>query len=1173
MMKKLQLFFLLFSFSFFAVYSQNYNMQNGSITTCSGNFYDSGGPTGNYANSQNFTMTINPAIPGQGIRVTFTSFHLESATWDNLKIYDGPTTASTLIGTFGGTVSPGIIESSFGNTSGSLTFVFISDNSVNHPGWAATISCFTPVFVEQYLMTNNGSATTCSGVFYDSGGQYGNYANNQNLVYTINSGTPGQKVRLTFTQLNIEESYDRLFIYDGNTTAAPLLTILSGTPTVMPIITASATNTSGSLTFRFTSDAVINTAGWAAQISCVVPETVSDVYNMQNGTVTTCSGSFYDSGGVYGYYNDNENYTMTFCPANPVTAMKITFSNFNLIAGDVLTIYDGNSTAAPILGTFTGTNNPGAVGATTNNASRCLTVRFTSNTSVIRSGWVATLSCYIPTVPNQPQFSNCSTLTANDDDAVGCAGGPCVDLSAVVSFATVAGGANTTAYNIANANCLPTFQPGTPVSVNIDDRWSSPINITFPFSFFGNTYNQLLIGSNGLLTFDLANAGGFCPWSFNAAAPNTALPRNAIFGAYHDIDPSVCGQISYFISGTAPYRTFVVTFNNVCHFSCTTLKTKQHIVLYETSNIIDVIIENKPTCTTWNSGNALIGLQNAAGTIAYVPPGRNTGPWSASNEQWRFIPDDQIAIPYTFSWQDANDNILSTNLNYTVCPTQTTTYTAHLEYSILGQNFVKEEDVVITYTGAATVQANQPNPMQTCLKFGAAVFDLTQAAPQVIGNQTNVSISYYTSQANADAGTNPLTNAQASFFAVSQNYVVWIRVDDNTNTGCYALTSLQLQIVPENQYPVTQPGNLTVCANAINSLVGTFNLSVQTPIISSGLPNTVTYHLTLADAESGSFAITNIQNFNNTVNNQVIYARVENSFGCYNTTSFMLIVNPLPVSTVTMSQSVCNLGNGTGVFNLPNIGNFTTRYYTTLAAAQAGGSNFITNPQFYTSAATTLYVNLSNPSTGCQAVEPYQLNLYALPTATQPANLQSCNIGNGFAVFNIQDVIPSIVGNQSNVTVTYHQSQQDANTGSNVISSSWISFVSVQRTIFVRVQNQNGCFVTTTLSLVVNNCPPQIPNGFSPNDDNINDKLTITGLKDVFKNFKFTVFNRWGNVVYKTDNNNIKFISGNTGSAILWDGSVDGIISKNPEATTYYYILEYNDGQNDPAKGWIYVNP
>ena len=46
-----------------------------------------------------------------------------------------------------------------------------------------------------------------------------------------------------------------------------------------------------------------------------------------------------------------------------------------------------------------------------------------------------------------------------------------------------------------------------------DDSYSAPVNIGFNFDFYGNTYNQLTIGSNCILSFDLALANGYCPWA------------------------------------------------------------------------------------------------------------------------------------------------------------------------------------------------------------------------------------------------------------------------------------------------------------------------------------------------------------------------------------------------------------------------------------------------------------------------------------------------------------------------------------------------------------------------------------------------------------------------------------------------------------------------------------
>ena len=48
-----------------------------------------------------------------------------------------------------------------------------------------------------------------------------------------------------------------------------------------------------------------------------------------------------------------------------------------------------------------------------------------------------------------------------------------------------------------------------------DDSYSAAVNIGFNFNFFGNNFSQVTFGSNGILSFNMANANGYCPWSLN----------------------------------------------------------------------------------------------------------------------------------------------------------------------------------------------------------------------------------------------------------------------------------------------------------------------------------------------------------------------------------------------------------------------------------------------------------------------------------------------------------------------------------------------------------------------------------------------------------------------------------------------------------------------------------
>ena len=148
-------------------------------------------------------------------------------------------------------------------------------------------------------------------------------------------------------------------------------------------------NTAGTFNVRLT---VTNADGETATKFAPNYISVLEAYNMQNGTFTTCDGLFYDDGGVSNDYGNNKNITMTFLPETTGGILEAVFSSFDLENNyDFLYIYDGTSVDAPQIGQYTGSNSPGTVTAT--NAEGALTFKFTSDVSVTRFGWVATIHC------------------------------------------------------------------------------------------------------------------------------------------------------------------------------------------------------------------------------------------------------------------------------------------------------------------------------------------------------------------------------------------------------------------------------------------------------------------------------------------------------------------------------------------------------------------------------------------------------------------------------------------------------------------------------------------------------------------------------------------------------------------------------------------------------------
>ena len=258
-----------------------------------------------------------------------------------------------------------------------------------------------------------------------------------------------------------------------------------------------------------------------------------------------------------------------------------------------------------------------------------------------KSFWTGPFNFFIAT--SQPVCASVEIDVATTSPGVIdlCPGLNCVDL--VAEFTDSKDTASYTVLPVVFAPPFP-FTGGTQLPITFDDRWSAPFTLPFNFCFYGINYPQVNVGSNGVITFNNFAADSNCPWATDPAVnlPNPAFPiLNAIYGPYQDIDPSVptapiVRSINYQVLGVAPCRAFVVNFYNIGQFSCGTsvgLQTSQ-IVLYETSNVIEVYVQDRTTCIGWNEGSGVIGIQNAAGTIATFPPDRNLGPWEAQNEAW-----------------------------------------------------------------------------------------------------------------------------------------------------------------------------------------------------------------------------------------------------------------------------------------------------------------------------------------------------------------------------------------------------------------------------------------------------------------------------------------------------------------------------------------------------------
>lgn len=130
-----------------------------------------------------------------------------------------------------------------------------------------------------YKLLNNTpvvtTVTATGGTFYDSGGASANYTDDERKLWLFQPSGGATSVSMSFTSFNLENNYDYMFIYDGNSVNSTL--IGKYTSTVSP---GTINSTGPNLLIEFRSDCATTAAGWAATYTTnavVTPTTTTDV--------------------------------------------------------------------------------------------------------------------------------------------------------------------------------------------------------------------------------------------------------------------------------------------------------------------------------------------------------------------------------------------------------------------------------------------------------------------------------------------------------------------------------------------------------------------------------------------------------------------------------------------------------------------------------------------------------------------------------------------------------------------------------------------------------------------------------------------------------------------------------------------------------------------------------
>ncbi len=208
-------------------------------------------------------------------------------------------------------------------------------------------------------------------------------------------------------------------------------------------------------------------------------------------------------------------------------------------------------------------------------------------------------------------------------------------------------------------NHYPFYIPGSGSVPAVNDVFSGAIRLPFSFCFYGKAYNTVSIGSNGIISFDDQSIGKRCEPKLKREIPSRAYAYAAIMPAYEALDLEKGGSIYYSSEGEAPNRRFIVNYNNIPLRSCSDDKATFQVVLYETTNAIEIYTKDKPSCVYYHDGNAIAGIQDQHKT-GIALPGKNKERWgySGMNAAYRFLPAAEAPAQYV-QLSDMNGTVIS----------------------------------------------------------------------------------------------------------------------------------------------------------------------------------------------------------------------------------------------------------------------------------------------------------------------------------------------------------------------------------------------------------------------------------------------------------------------------------------------------------------------------------
>ncbi|WP_045468464.1 T9SS type B sorting domain-containing protein [Winogradskyella sp. PG-2] len=374
-------------------------------------------------------------------------------------------------------------------------------------------------------------------------------------------------------------------------------------------------------------------------------------------------------------------------------------------------------------------------------------------------------------------------------------------------------------------------------------------------------------------------------------------------------------------------------------------------------------------------------------------------------------------------------------------------------------------------------QYNEPTDWIVCDDIsndGSEVFDFSTKVEEISAGFSDIqNVTFYSTEEDAINSTNPLPLEYANTVNPQD---IFVQVDNGTI--CNSITSFVINVIQVPEVNPTVP--IIVCDDDGDGFV-TFDLT-QTEIDFLDVRQddiVINYYENFEDSELDSNPIVNPENYTNTSSIQTVYIKVTNTASnCYVTLPLELIVNLPPVINDFVTYDICVTDSNS--IDLTDINivavdvnfNVIFSYFTNEVDAIAN-TNALDSNYTYQTNFDTLFVRAEYSTTHCFNYYEFNLNVNPLPIANQPTNLEACDDNfDGLLEFDLSQQNSSILNGQNatQFTVTYHNSELQAQESNSAIETNYFAFDS--EIIYARVENNStGCYNTTQFSVVINPLP------------------------------------------------------------------------------------------------------